>query len=156
MHKVNVLNATEIIHLKMVKMVSLCTFSTIKNLESVSCSVVSNSLWSHGLQPARLLYPWNFLSNNTRVGSHSFPQEIFPTQGLNLDLLHWQEDSSPSEPPEKPKLNICQNHATTWRISKSPCWANTALHKRKPTVWFHLYEFKSIIYVTNPWWKPGQ
>ena len=42
----NVLNATEIIHLNMVKMVSLCAFSTIKKLESesVSCSVVSNSL----------------------------------------------------------------------------------------------------------------
>ena len=36
MHKVNVLNASEIIHLKMVKMVSLilCAFSTIKKIES--------------------------------------------------------------------------------------------------------------------------
>ena len=29
----------------------------------VSCSVVSNSLQPHGLQPARLLCPWNFPGN---------------------------------------------------------------------------------------------
>ena len=31
---------------------------------SVSRSVVSNSLWSHGLQPTRLLCPWNFPGKN--------------------------------------------------------------------------------------------
>ena len=30
---------------------------------------------------------------NIGVGSHFLPQEIFPTQGLNLCLLHWQADS---------------------------------------------------------------
>ena len=28
------------------------------------------------------------------MGSHSLLQGIFPTQGLNPHLLHWQEDSS--------------------------------------------------------------
>ena len=32
--------------------------------ESVRCSVVSNSLWPHGLQPTRLLYPWNSPGKN--------------------------------------------------------------------------------------------
>ena len=34
-------------------------------------------------------------SKNIGVGSHFLPQEIFPTQGLNLCLLHWQADSLP-------------------------------------------------------------
>ena len=35
-----------------------------------SCSVVSNSLWPHGLQPTRLLCPWDFLGKSTGVGCH--------------------------------------------------------------------------------------
>ena len=40
---------------------------------------------------ARLLCPWNFLAKNTRVSSHFLLQEIFPTQGLNLGLLHCRQ-----------------------------------------------------------------
>ena len=40
--------------------------------ERVSVSVVSDSLQPHGLQPTRLLSPWNSPSKNTRVGCHSF------------------------------------------------------------------------------------
>ena len=39
--------------------------------ESISCSVMSNSLWPHGLQPARLCCLWNSPGKNTGVGSHS-------------------------------------------------------------------------------------
>ena len=31
---------------------------------------MSNSLWPHGLQPPRLLCPWNFPGKNSRVGCH--------------------------------------------------------------------------------------
>ena len=33
-------------------------------------SVMSDSLWPHGLQPARLLCLWNFPGKNTGVGCH--------------------------------------------------------------------------------------
>ena len=54
-------------------------------------SVVSHSLWSHGLQPTRLLCLWDFSGKNTWTGCHSLLQEFFPTQGSNsciLCLLH--------------------------------------------------------------------
>ena len=35
-----------------------------------SHSVVSNSLPPHGLQPTRLLHPWDFPGKSTRVGCH--------------------------------------------------------------------------------------
>ena len=46
----------------------------------VSSSVVSDSLQPYGLQPARLLHPWDFLGKNTAVGWHFFLQGIFPTR----------------------------------------------------------------------------
>ena len=56
--------------------------------EIVSHSVESDSLQHHGPQPISLLSPWDFLGKNTEVGCHSLLQMIFPTQGLNRDLLH--------------------------------------------------------------------
>ena len=53
-----------------------------------SLSVVSDSLQPCGLQPARLLCLWKFPGKNTGVGCHFLLQGIFPTQGLNLGLLH--------------------------------------------------------------------
>ena len=50
---------------------------------SGSHSVVSNSLRPHGLYS-----PWNFPGQNSRVGSLSLLQGIFPTQGLNPSLPH--------------------------------------------------------------------
>ena len=51
--------------------------------ESEGCSVVSNSLWPHGLYSL-----WNSPGQNTGEGSLSFLQGIFPTQGLSPDLPH--------------------------------------------------------------------
>ena len=39
-------------------------------------------------KPTILLCPWDFPGKKTGVGCHSFLQGIFPTQGLNLGLLH--------------------------------------------------------------------
>ena len=47
---------------------------------------MSNSLWPHGLHS-----PWNSLGQNTGVGSLSFLQGIFPTQGSNPGFLHCRQ-----------------------------------------------------------------
>ena len=52
-----------------------------------SCWVVSDSLQPHGLQPARLLCPWDFPNKNTGVGCSFLLQGIFQTQGSNPGLL---------------------------------------------------------------------
>ena len=62
-------------------------------------------VWLHGLQPARLLYPWDSPGQKTGVGCHALLQRIFLTQGFNLhllNLLHWQAGSLPLAPPGKP------------------------------------------------------
>ena len=59
--------------------------------KSVSSSVVPNSLWPHGLQPTRLVCPWNFPGTDTGVDCHFLLQEIFPTQGSFSGLLHCRQ-----------------------------------------------------------------
>ena len=55
--------------------------------QRASRSVLSDSLRTHGLWPAKLLCPWNSPSKHTGVGCHFLLQGIFPTQGSNLGLL---------------------------------------------------------------------
>ena len=65
----------------------------------VGCSVMSDSLWPHGLYIAsRLLCAWNSPGKNTGVGSHSPFQGIFPSQGSNADLLHCRQTLPPGKP----------------------------------------------------------
>ena len=47
---------------------------------------------------------WDFPGKNTGVGCHALLQGIFPTQGSNPRLLHWQVSSFTTEPPEKPSF----------------------------------------------------
>ena len=49
----------------------------------------------YGLQPTWILCPWDFPGKNTGVGCHFLLQGVFPTQGSNPPLLHWQADSFP-------------------------------------------------------------
>ena len=56
--------------------------------ESVSCSVMSDSVQSQGLYSARLLCPWDFPGKNTGEGCCFLLQGIFPIQGSNPGLLH--------------------------------------------------------------------
>ena len=63
-------------------------------------SVISDSLQPHGLQPTKLLCPWNFPGKNTAVYCKFLLQGIFQTQGSNsplLRLLRWQVGSLPVE-----------------------------------------------------------
>ena len=65
---------------------------------------MSNSLWLYQLSPARLLCSWDSPGKNTGGDCHALLQGIFPTQGLNLcllHLLHQQAGSLPLLPPGK-------------------------------------------------------
>ena len=52
---------------------------------SESCSIMSNSLWSHGLYSS-----WNSPGQNIGVCSLSLLQGIFPTQGRTPGLPHYR------------------------------------------------------------------
>ena len=74
------------------------SYVTITCLKSEGRSVVSDSLWPHGL-----FSPCNSPGENTGTGSLCLLQGIFPTWGLNPRSSAFQVDSLPAEPQGKPK-----------------------------------------------------
>ena len=67
--------------------------------ESESHSVVSDSLWPH-----ELYSPLNSPGQNTRVGSLSLLQGIFPSQGLNPGLPHYRHTLYQLSPKGSPRI----------------------------------------------------
>ena len=67
-------------------------------------SIESDTLWPHGVQPARFLCPWASPGKNIGVSCHALFQGILMTQGSNphfLHLLHLQMGSLPLAWPGK-------------------------------------------------------
>ena len=96
----------------------------------IACSAAKSclTLQTHGLQPARILYPWNSPGKNTGVGCHFLLQGIFPTQGSNRIsctgrqiLYHW----AIWEALEELKWDFCSwcldlNLKSQWSLYTSP------------------------------------
>ena len=69
----------------------LCFFyDPMKERESVSHAVMSDSLRPHGQRSLEGYNSRNSLGKNTGVGSHPLLQGIFPTQGSNPGLPHFR------------------------------------------------------------------
>ena len=93
--------------------------------QSESCSVMSNSLWTHGLYS-----PWNSPGQNTGMGSYSLLQGIFLTQESNRGLLHCRQglyqlshQGSPREGQslsQFPRRAVLKNVQTTGLLHSSP------------------------------------
>ena len=80
---------------------------------------MSDSVRPHRRQPTRLPRSWDSPGKNTGVGCHFFLQRIFPTQGSNPCLLHWQEDSLPLchlRSPEYALLLLQLSHVSRVRL----------------------------------------
>ena len=69
----------------------------------LSPSVMSDSLWHHGLQPARLLCSWGFSRQEHWSGLPCPPPGDLPNPEIKPRSPTLQADSLLSEPPGKPK-----------------------------------------------------
>ena len=88
----------------------------IFSLVNESCLTLCNPTnWN----PPRFLSPQDFPGKNTGVGWHFLLQGVFPTQLLNLHLLHWQVDSLPQS-HQGSLLNLAGKHKTHTLISYLP------------------------------------
>ena len=88
-----------------------------------SQSVVSDSLWPHGLHS-----PWNSPGQNTGVGSRSLLQGIFPTQGSNPGLLHCRRiihQLSHQGSPRMLKLQQLHSSLVAQRLKRLPAMQET-------------------------------
>ena len=107
-------------------------------------SVMSDSLWLCGLEPARLHCWWNFPGKNTGAGCHFLLWGIFLTQGSNvcllsllcphlLCLLRWQADSLPLWTPGKSPL-------PSWK------WLKSYVLVRKCVTWILVIPYNLTIH----------
>ena len=62
------------------KMMAIIKRLSVLYVYMPSCSVISNSLQPHGLQPARLTCPWKFSGKNTGLDCHFLLKGIVPTR----------------------------------------------------------------------------
>ena len=83
-----------------------CVCVCVCVLVAQSCPTLCNP----GLQPARLLCPWNSPGKNTRVGSHGLLHGIFLTQRSNPGLLHCRW------------ILYCLSHQGRWGQWLVPSW----------------------------------
>ena len=95
----------------------------------LSCFSHVHSLWPFRLYPARLLSPCCSPGKNTGVGCHFPLQGIFPTQGLNPDLLHcWQILYHWAIGKAQSELRSLQIYSLVWWVYFStwiiPFWQN--------------------------------
>ena len=67
-----------------------------------------------GLQPARLLCPWDFPGRNTRVGCHFLLQGIFPTQLDACVLISVLDLRFGSHSINNSSWELYQSHWWTW------------------------------------------
>ena len=109
----------------------------------LSCSVMSSSLRPPWTVVDQAPLSMKFSRQEYWVCCHFLLQEIFLTQGSNpclLRLLHWQADSLPLVPPEKPQRYCCcccRRVASVMSDSVRP-------HRRQPTR------------LPRPWDSPGK
>ena len=76
----------------------------------LSCSQSCPTLRPQGLQPARLLCPWDSPGKSTGVGCHFLLQGIFQTRGWTWVSLITGEFFT-AEPPGEPVLYVCKQRA---------------------------------------------
>ena len=101
------------------------------SVQGSDASVMSNSLWPHGLEPTRLLCPWDSPGKKTGVGCHALLQGIFLTQWQNprlLCLLNWQAGSFTTSATWEAHQRIC------WSNSKTITWSTLGRNIYRP-IW---------------------
>ena len=88
-----------------------CHPAYLTYMQSQSVKVLVAQLYPTLFDP--MVCPWNSPGKNTGMGCHSLFQGIFPTQGLNLCLLHCRQFFYHLSYPGSP---ICRVHPVK-------CWA---------------------------------
>ena len=96
-----------------------------------SRSVVSDPQRPHGLQPSRLLHPWDFPGKSTGVGCHHLSLIVFSAISLALeqkmfvvslwDILAWGESKRGPDPLRKIQWTEPQN----WNSTSFKCYLAT-------------------------------
>ena len=105
-----------------------------------AASVTSESLWSYGLNPTRLLCLWDYPGKNTGVGCHF----LLLTQGLKLQLLTASRFFT-AEPPRKPwsyhiEPKILLQEKWKHKFIQKLVWVFIAVLFTRAKKWLRMYQ----------------
>ena len=113
----------------------------------LSLSVMSDSLWSHGLQPTRILCPWGF-AHQARIQewvAYPLPGDL-PNPGIEPKSPALQADSLAAETPGKSlrveemysALYLSVDSRNVQALSDCACLLNKCIHF-KPNLYHSLF-----------------
>ena len=110
-------------------------------------SVVSDSLWPHGLQPTRLLRPWDFPGKSTGVGCHRLLLHTLDDSNNTLNVLNGNSLVLLVE--ESFNSHTKQIHILSFSIVGSLpnliiCWHFENISNNVLTSWKYLYYFNRL------------
>ena len=97
----------------------------------LSRSVMSDSLQSHGLQPARLLCPWGCSRQESWSELPCPPPGDLPNPGIEPRSPTLQADPLQSEPPGKPNV-----HSSIIYNSQDIYGSNLSVHQQIKKMWY--------------------
>ena len=110
-----------------------------------SCKVMSYSFTTPWTVACQAPLPWDLPGKNTGVGCHFLLQGILPTLGPNAQLLHWQVDFSPTEPPGKPEYSYLHlESGLAFDLLRTVEWS------RNEVVWVLNQSFKRLLKLCFP------
>ena len=119
---------------------------------------MSDSLRSHGLQPARLFYPWASPSKNNEVGLPCLPPGDLPNSGIEHRSPTFQVDSLPSENLLLVKHNfyLCSTFLFSFFILRYVFLSNTRINIVYETVSTQAASYMPSTRAKQPWGRvPG-
>ena len=117
-----------------------------------SCSVMSDSLWPHGLYS-----PWNSPGQNTGVGSRSLLQGIFPTQGSNPGLPHCRQILYQLSHKKSPRILEWVAYPFSSRSSQLMNWTRVScMASRFFTNWAMKGSLQNIDVIDRVWTSHSQ
>ena len=124
----------------------------------LSRSVVSDSLPSHELQPARLLCPRGFSRQEYWSGLPCPPPGDLPNPGIKPRSPKLQEDSLPAKPPGKPmntgagSISLLQGNCLTQLSKKKSSLYNTVISIISFRIFRNLHKFHYVFkYMGRNW-----
>ena len=109
-------------------------------MTSVSHQIMSNCLGPHGLQPTRLLCPWNIPGEHTGMDCHFLLQGIFLSKGSNSGFPRCRQTLYRLSHQVSPQKTLCCA-VLSYSVMSDSVTPWTAVHQAPLSMGFSRHEY---------------